>query len=148
MLVRPSASAQGGAPRHPPPAEGEGSTSDRPPLPCAREGLVVGAFHHTATGSAINAATASTSTAGPFFAGGRPPRRAQKMILVADLVRVFGPSDRGNVEAVTRQLQQLGISAVVLPSDQRIGTWQTEVPAADVATARAITLRLRARLAR
>jgi hypothetical protein len=65
------------------------------------------------------------------------------MVLLGDLVRMFGPSKRDVVEVVTQRLQQLGVSAVTLPSDRTIGMWQTEVPSADVATARAIIVRQR-----
>jgi len=70
------------------------------------------------------------------------------MRLTSDLVRVFGPSDRDTVEVVTEQLQQLGVAAVTLPSDQTIGRWQTEVPTGDVSTARAVLLRRRGVLTR
>jgi hypothetical protein len=45
------------------------------------------------------------------------------MTMATDLVRVFGPGERGIVEVVTQRLQHLGVAAVMLPSDQLVGRW-------------------------
>jgi hypothetical protein len=57
---------------------------------------------------------------------------------VSDFVGVFSSTDRSRILAAAEDLRRAGISALTMPSDRVIGTWDLEVSPGDVDASRVI----------
>jgi hypothetical protein len=74
-----------------------------------------------------------------------PGHRGVPPMLLMDLVGIFRSGDHDRLAVVAEELRRRGVLCILLPSDQRIGTWDVEVPADAATAARMIVESVRVR---